>query len=468
MLARYAEKQNLFYSARYSNQVTSNMNGKIGGQRPRPRVALLGTFGHEDVEHFNRMFPTIWSAPNINDLKELVDIREIDLIVIASGIPGASYWPQHTNVVCFSKHIEQLPGPVQYSYLKIYGAAETEEFLFPDVPLAFSRRRRAEYDNLTSIRGWSRLSLNFHFNPKVTLVSQRKRKTATTIFRNGVIISERHTDSPLAVAFLIVHNSLGVGWLPNVDRNQAAWVDLLVTQWAQHNKDAFPSFGDWTDSTEWMVPEEEQILSEIKALEQKKQESVTKIDKQIAELSTQLGIAKVIANKGRRRLITAQKDELVEEIAKSLAEIGFNVEVVDKILDETDPKREDLRLKHVDRGGTDWNAIVEVRGYARSGGKTADLQRLNRFADLYIKETGHAPDKRIYIVNGELELLPQYRQEPLAPAAEDLQIFAESEGILIWSIDLFRAIKATDPTDYPALLESIKQAHGRWVPVYST
>jgi len=420
------------------------------------------------MEYFRRIFPTVWPALDVNGLKESVDKREIDLIVIAQGINAASDWPQHTNVICFSKHIEQLPGPVQYSYLRISGAAETEEFLFPDVPLALSRRREAEYDNLTSIRGWSRLSLNFQYSPHVTLVSKPKSETATTIFKNGVIISELHTDSPLAVAFLRVPNSLGVGWLPNVDRNQAAWVDLLVTQWAQYNKDAFPSFGDWTDSSEWMVLEEEQILSEIKALEQKKQKSVTKIDKQIAELSTQLGIVKVTANKGRRRLITAQKDELVEEVARSLAEIGFDVEVVDKILDETDPKREDLRLKHVGKGGTDWNAIVEVRGYARSGGKTADLQRLNRFADLYIRETGHAPDKRIYIVNGELELLPQYRQEPLAPAAEDLQIFAEFDGILIWSIDLFRAIKATDPTDYPALLESIKQAHGRWVPIYSS
>ena len=444
------------------------MNGKIGGQKPRPRVALLGTFPSQDMEYFRRIFPTVWSAPNITDLRKLVDIREIDLIVIAQGIPAASDWSQRTNVVCFSKHFEQLPGPVQYSYLKISGAAETEEFLFPEVPLALSRRRGAEYDNLTGIRGWSRLSLNFQYSPHVTLVSQPKRKTATKIFENGVIISERHTDSPLAVSFLRVDNTLGVGWLPNVDRNQASWVDLLVTQWAQHNKDAFPSFGDWTNSPEWMVPEEEQILSKINVLEQQKQEYVTKMDKQIAELSTQLGIAKITANKGRRRLITAQKDELVEEVAKSLDEIGFDVEVVDKILDETDPKREDLRLKHVGKGGTDWNAIVEIRGYARSGGKTADLQRLNRFADLYINKTGHAPDKRIYIVNSELELFPQYRQEPLAPAAEDLQIFAESDGILIWSIDLFWAIKATDPTDYPALLESIKQAHGRWVPVYST
>lgn len=206
-------------------------------------------------------------------------------------------------------------------------------------------------------------------------------------------------------------------------------------------------------------------MSQIKALERKKQKSVIEIDKQIGELTTELALAKASANKGRRRLITAQGEELVDEVAKALKDIGFNVIDVDQLVGEKGPKREDLRLRHLDKGGEEWNAIVEVRGYARSEGKTADLQRLARFADLYKKETGQAPDKRIYIVNGQLELLlPSQRQEPLASSTEDLQIFSESDGILIWSIDLFRAIKATDPNDYPALLESIKHAQGRWLP----
>ena len=69
------------------------MNRRIGGQRPRPRVALVGTFGADNVDHFLRMFPTVWRADNISHLKELVDVREIDLIVIASGVNDAGDWP---------------------------------------------------------------------------------------------------------------------------------------------------------------------------------------------------------------------------------------------------------------------------------------------------------------------------------------------------------------------------------------
>jgi len=435
------------------------MKDKIGGQRPRPRVALLGVFKTEDVEHFERMFPTIWPAKDMGDLSKLVDVREIDLLVIASDCPYVNNWPEETHVVCFAKRLCSLPGPVPpNSYIEMGGNAETEEFFFPDVPLPLNRRREADYNNLESVRGWPRLRLRHN-----VLFPKTKRKASTTIFINGAIICEHHTNSPLAVYYRREDTGLGVGWLPSVDTNQAAWVELLVTQWAQYDKDAFPSFGDWTNAREWMVAEEEGIMSQIQALEHKKKEFTIEIDKQIGEWTTQFALAKANANKGQRRLITAQGEELVDEVAKALKAIGFNVTDVDQLIGKKGTRREDLRLGHSDKEGEDWNAIVEVRGYARSVGTTADLLRLNRFATLYERETGKAPDKRIYIVNGQLELLqPQQRQEPLASATEDLQIFAESDGLLIWSIDLFRAIKTTDPSDYPALLMSIKHAQGRW------
>lgn len=435
------------------------MNGKVGGQRPRPRVALLGNFKYDDVEHFKRMFPTIWRAQYITDLRKLVDVREIDLLIIASGIMYANDWPEKTHTVCFSDKIGYLPGPFSQVFLKIIGNAETEEFLFPDVPLPLNRRREADYCDLTSVRGWPKLGFSYG------AIETTKLKTATNILNSGTIICERNTNIPLAIAFIRKDSNLGIAWLPSVVTNQAAWVEVLVTQWAQSDKDSFPIWGDWTASPEWLVPEEEQILSKIQALEEQKQKSVTEIDKQIGELTSELALAKAKANKEQRRLITAQGPELVDEVAKALKAIGFNVTVVDKLIGENEPKREDLRLRHSTKEGKEWNAIVEVRGYARSAGNTADLLRLARFAELYRKETGKYPDKRIYIVNGQLELLlPSQRQKPLASADEDLQIFAESSGILIWSVDLFRAMKATDPADYPTLLESIKRAQGRWTP----
>lgn len=437
------------------------MNGKVGGQRPRPRVALLGAFGKENMMHFRAMFPTVWPADSIYELEKKVDVREIDLLIIASKIDDASDWPKKTHVICFSKDIGTLPGPLLNSYIEISGCAETEEFVFPDATLSMDRRRNADYCNMTSVRGWPKMGVRYSY-----LFGGNKEK-ATSIFNDGAIICERQTKSPLAVAFIREDNNLGVAWLPRVGKSEYAWVDLIVTEWAEYDKNAFGEFGEWTDWEEWMVAEEVKILSKIQALEDKKKESVTKFDRQICEWSDKLAIAKAEANNGARRLITKQGDELVDEVAKALSTIGFSVTKADELIAEKEPKREDLRLKHVSESGEEWNAIVEVRGYAHSGGKTSDLIRINRFAKLYEKETGKAPDKCIYIVNGQIELpSPNRRQEPFVSNTEDLDVFrSDSNGIVIWSIDLFRAMKGTVSNDRHSLLESIKCTQGRWVVV---
>ncbi len=434
------------------------MASKVGGQRPRPRVALLGNFEAGDLEIFKRMFPTIWQGDIFAELNELVDIREIDLLVIASGIGYAYNWPLQTHVICFSQDIPNLPGPVLRTNIVISANAETEEFIFPDIPLPLSRRRDADYSGLSSVRGWPRLSL------KYINISVARAEAAKEMLAQGAIICERSTNSPLAVYFLREDSGLGVAWLPNVNKNQAAWVELIVAQWAQSDKESFPDYGDWTDNQEWMTTEELTILSQIHSLEKEKQESIIKIDKQIGKLHAGLALAKTSANKGLRRLLTTQSEELVDEVAKALSGIGFNVTRVDSMLTEKAPKREDLRLSHLGDDKVEWNAIIEVRGYARSAGTTADLLRLARFSKLYEKEIGQSPDKLIYIVNGQIELLPPQRQEPLVASPEDLQLFAESDGLVIWTVELFRALKAADPSDYIGLLESIKQSVGRWIP----
>lgn len=448
------------------------MSGKVGGQRPRPRVAIIGNFPDSDLEHFKNMFPTIWFAENQDKLEKKVDVREIDLIVIAPNINWAKDWPKQTHVICFSNKIRRLPGPLKCSYIDITSIAETEAFVFPDIPLPLSRLRKADFGSLSSVRGWERLEINIPSpRPDVfggigggRFLSQQEREEAINAFNQGRVIFEAHTKQALAVYFMRKDCNLGVAWLPIISKNYASWVAVLVAEWAELNKEAFPSFGDWTSSPEWLVYDEEKILTKIGEFEQQRQEFIVKLDKQIGELTNELAEAKLKANNGLRRLVTAQGPELLDEVAKALKNIGFEVEVVDNQIAENKPKKEDLRLKHLDSEGKDWVAITEVRGYARSSGKTDDLARLYRFAELYRLETGKSPDKLVYIVNGELELLPSLRKEPLASAGEDLQVFTESGGILIWSIDLFRALKTADSAYYPSILESIKCAQGKWVP----
>ena len=130
----------------------------------------------------------------------------------------------------------------------------------------------------------------------------------------------------------------------------------------------------------------------------------------------------LLVNKGMRRLITAQSNELLEEVAQSFRELGFSVTLMDEELDDDVPKREDLRLGDPDI--KDWEAIVEVRGHAKSSGQASNLNRLpGRFAKLYRAEKGKDPDKLIYVVNGQIETFsPQLRNEPFSAAPDAVEM----------------------------------------------
>jgi len=85
---------------------------------------------------------------------------------------------------------------------------------------------------------------------------------------------------------------------------------------------------------------------------------------------------------------------------------------------------------------------------------------VDRFAELYQFEVGRFPDKRIYIVNGQIELLPDQRDKPLAASPEDLQVFSEVSGLVVWTIDLFRALTFADVSQLPSIKRAIKCSVG--------
>ncbi len=432
------------------------MSSKIGGERPRPRVYLTGDFKDEVVEKFERMFPTIL----LEDDKP--DIREIDLIIIGDGITKMGIWPWQTHVICFSIEFNNLPGPTKDNRIEGLGLASTEEFILPETVLPFSRRRESDFIFITNIKNWLKLSLRkiiFGLDGRMGSSGAENDKSALKNFHSGSIINERVNNTVLASIFIREKINLGVAWLPNIIFNRAAWVETIVTEWAKIDKESFPQFSDWTNSPEWLTSEEEKIMTIIDDLENKQKNAIHEFDKKIEYCVDELSKLKKSVNEGRRRLITAQAEELVEEVGNVFAEIGFEVELVDDSLEKNVPKKEDIRIRDYSEKEM-WEAIVEVRGYSRSGGKNDDLLRLGRFEKLFHKEKGDFPDKKIYIVNGQTELLPSQRQDPLS--REDVNVFGDDGGLVIWTLDLFRIMKKTPDNKYDELKDRIKKSVGRW------
>ena len=95
---------------------------------------------------------------------------------------------------------------------------------------------------------------------------------------------------------------------------------------------------------------------------------------------------------------------------EALRQLKFGVEDVDEDLTPGTAKVEDLRLTDPDDPA--WTNITEVRGYT-GGAKLSDLQRIGRFAGLFLRRTGEFPKSRWYLVNQFLRADPDTRQRPL-------------------------------------------------------
>jgi hypothetical protein len=434
------------------------MDNSVSGRRPLPRVALLGNFNEPDLAKYENLFPTIWLGKNVNELENFVHCDELDLLVISSGVDEIPDWIDIVHVICFSSGIPELPGPNSPDNIFLANTLETEEFNLPDLSLSWNRRRDADISNVSNVKGWTEIDIGFGSG-----TTGEQDKGSRKYFEESSIISNYHTGLPLAVAFNRNENNLGIAWLPNPVFNQVAWVELILIHWAKLDPDRFPGFGDWTKSVEWMTKEEEDLSHHISELERNMIDAINQYKDRIGELSNEFSLLAISVNTGRRRLLTAQGNELVDEVIKVFLELGFDVKNVDDILSPESPKREDLRL--TDPEFEDWEAIVEVRGYRRSAGKTSDLSRMARFANLFNKEKKKYPDNRIYVINGQIELLPSQRQEPLESATEDIDIFGEQDGIVISTIDLFKIAKRIEEFNIVDLKKSIRETKGRWKPI---
>jgi hypothetical protein len=342
----------------------------------------------------------------------------------------------------------------------VSGTASTEQFFLPDVPLPYARRRDAELTDVASCRGWPILGIG---HGKGTTSEQDRKSDA--IFAGGGILLDPYSGMPFATVFQRLPSGLGVAWLPGPLFDAGLWTEAIVAEWAKSDTARLPGFSDWTMSPQWLVPEELAIREEIARIEIVKAGAIKVYDSSLGDLSSKLTAASQQANLSRRRLISAQGDDLVREVSAVLTDLGFIVTVLDDLLPEGATKREDLRLRLADDIDPSWEAIAEVRGYTRSAGTTADLARLARFASIYASEMGKPPSKRYYIVNGQIELAPSIRQAPLVSAPEDTEEYAKLEGLIVSTLDLFQAWRrASIQGGAQHIRASLIQSSGLWSP----
>ena len=209
--------------------------------------------------------------------------------------------------------------------------------------------------------------------------------------------------------------------------------------------------------SDWYTPEERVLADRISQIDSE----FERLSDERDLLKTKLATEGEKADRGIRRALWADGDDLVAAAHDLFTNLGFTVRDMDAELRKGDPKREDLRLTLQDVSG--WQAMVEVKGYP-SGTRTNDARQIREHRDRYILELGRAPDLTVWLSNTYRSVDPSSRPAP----DKNVKGVAETIGAVhVLTSDLYRrwVLVATGTLEAEIVIQSLANADpGLWTP----
>lgn len=235
-------------------------------------------------------------------------------------------------------------------------------------------------------------------------------------------------------------------------------LQLAFQDWNREEPDRFPSAPDWTDDRRWMSAAHH---LQVDAIDQKTSE----VQAEIARLTASIEAYEVerdevvrAANLSyQRRLLTDNDEPLVGAVQTALEQLGFTVVNLDKQLVDGEPRMGDLSVSD----GA-WTAIAEVKGYTK-GAKANDLLVVGKHRRVYEKKHGDVQGMW-YVANTFRLSSPDIRKPILDGADELVETFADDDGLVIDSRDLFDLLKQVEAGSLTpeAVRQALRAATGRF------
>jgi hypothetical protein len=427
----------------------------LRGQRPRPRVCVVGAWSSEERAGLEALFQSLTFHDHVGDMFETWAPPEIDVAVIgettadlerrASETPrGAGPVPAADVSRLNGTHLILFGTPVVRNVPFHHGrsvhagtlAASAEHTVLD--PLGHvSRVLRAAMGAVADVRRWTTLCLQ----PQAPLSSgtygpsDRERLDfqlaagAEGVFQAAALVSAAIPAAPLAVATIRADTGKGFGWLPNFRDHRVAWVEALVHDWAAHDRVGLAAIPPWGEQRAWRTAEEVAVLEELDVLRRQRALAIAGFDRQVAELEERLCERARSADRFERGLLTTKGVDLVAFVVRVLTDLGFAVRDMDAEKTPGEPKLEDLRVTHRRRPG--WEALVEVKGHEKRGLALTDVNQARRPRDRYRDQSRRWPDRVLFIVNGEAGKPPSARSEPFATDPEQVRAIEAEEFWLI-------------------------------------
>ena len=217
----------------------------------------------------------------------------------------------------------------------------------------------------------------------------------------------------------------------------------------------------FSQPSDWYTPQETALAARIKETTSE----IARLSYEQAQLHTDLAELGVRADRGIRRALWADGDDLVDVVSEIFSDLGFRVRDMDSELRQGEPKREDLRLSL--QGDPSWQAMVEVKGYS-GGTRTNDARQIREFRERFIKEEGRLPDLTLWISNPYRVVEPSSRPTP----DQGVHDAAETVGALHVLIpDLYRqwALVTEGNLEAETVIQNLANAvPGLWNPLAVT
>ena len=208
---------------------------------------------------------------------------------------------------------------------------------------------------------------------------------------------------------------------------------------------------------DWYTPMETTLADRVATIEVERE----RLDGEREQLKTELAAEGEKADRGIRRVLWADGDDLVAASRDILARLGFTVRDMDAALEQGEPKREDLRLTL--QGIPGWEAIVEVKGYT-GGTRTNDARQIRQHRERFIKEEGRTPDLTVWLSNPSRTMEPSSRPAPDSNVTENAQSIG---AVYVLTSDLYKqwALVAAGKLEATAVVRSLTGAEpGLWSP----
>ena len=424
------------------------------GVQPKPRTVLIGSWTEDEVSRLKTICPTLELSDQNRRIDKQFSVREVDLILLSSASVALLPEIGKAHTIVFDGQ-DEMCGPVENSFIGASATSLSHQYhINDDLPQALKHAlfRR----DLGSAKDRHALSIRCGNSSR-----PYDKDAAEAWLHKGAAIIADDLQLPLAIVADPTKSRAGFAWIETDVGDRVACIKSIAKHWSTADPESLPLQTDWQAEPAWMTPDELRISADIQQNRARGQRVVSRLRQREAELENALtSAAEEASTTGLRGVLTHKGDELVGAVARALESLGFKVTDMDASIASGAPKVEDLRLQVEPDPG--WEAIVEVRGYDRSAGKTADLQRLQRFAALYRTRTGQEPSKMIYVVNGEIALpSPADRHAVLQGADEDLELFAESGGVALSTTDLFKMARDVDELGPQNVRSAIMKGLGR-------